>query len=1467
MPSNWKFIAAVPMKKGNVGRDPFNQNSNRSDREKWSTSKSGPVFSKLFRLDRTDPLSFGPTFPEILVEWIAPVQYLFTMGSFLTGLNLCMGCPVDNDLMKFISVEVTNLENEVANIKQYSSDEANKITAALQTTRDEVDKVHERITDIEKQMETDRKERLEKQEALSSDIEDISNSLAKLDKRVDVNKEDISQLKEKQSDLNTTVSTITDDQARLTEDMGALKMEHSQLDTRVKALENDSFKTTNAKIFQVPSRNRCFCGRDRELEAIAAQLKYSQTGCIHSAICGLGGVGKTSLAVEFLWQQKGEYPGGIFWISGENNDLFQRSVCEMARQIGTFENDFDNSLSSTLEWLGKREKLWCLVVDNLDELEMSKEMRKLLTGHWKHVARGHIIITTRREVSEVGEDTGIDEQCCIDLKCLTEEEGIYFLRKRTGKDEGEDNDLRELVRELGGLPLALDQAGAYIRWVKQSVKEYVKKYRKQKLLLLKKKKAQLFVENTSPERLAVHTTWTLNFHHISHISKEMELGEFPIRFMQVCAFYGPDDIPYELVNEGLKEDCSSAEESGLWDQAEIVSLLTNFSLFQRFESESFSVHRLVQEVIRSQMEKEQTELVLSRAVCVLHHALKNTRSPAEVCESFVEDTVFGEENPPSLHLWGKLALHSTYLQEHLRDYCAKHEESVHTLLYTEETVRVFNEASIFFSVSQEKVKAQEIQKLKLDFLVNITKATTEDGTKPFKYFIDIPLKDKEYKLISHCMRQSSPEDNSPDVAETSRTEMEEKANQIREEGNFAVKRNEFEEASELYSTAIKLKVDDWRLFANRALCYLKLGRPQQALEDCEKCLSLDRNNSKALQRKIWALHNLVNEGATHLNGQKRATMAVAVYFHPSLRTEVTFCEMFPEVRALSPIEITNETHLAFALMMRKGNETFLLREGKYNLKNFTVLTNLQMVGLEQQVVLNCVESCCILHQSKCYFENITFPKGSSGIMCQGKDAAIHMNQCESSGGFVSCEDSPECNGGPGCIAASLGRPVCDRTDKFGDPGSESGVAGSPGIQITSGSSAFIENCVIRDCGGGGALVAWEGAYMEVRKCEIHRNHQAGLEARLGGQLVAFKNRVFNNGYHGILIGPNAGECDVNENKVFENAKEGIFVGRTEHKIVVRNNDVHHNRLFGISLQEDPCLLVSKNRIFENGFWGIQAQLRTSAKITGNVISGNKCGGIFINVNYSGRVYLDSNIVRDHSGPWLFGEYAKYAKRVEFPVENSLPSKTPPPPGEKNIYSIPPILYGNKEFNNKEGIYHPRKVVERLHDVCTFCGGSRHEGKRLIKCSNCKIASYCSKECRSRHFHAHEALCKALKSRYSITFDETSLRNQYALRYAIHVKGSGTGPELKLNSREKFIIKIQTQTQNGHPKQLLHVYDQSRTLECDIQSPEIFNIIMECGVLGSLNKHTSKKVFFLASFDEGGKKLTIYLDQLAPYQQW
>ena len=1362
--------------------------------------------------------------------------------------------------MKLISVEVSSLQKDVDNIRQSSTDEANKISAALQTIREEIDNFDRRITQIERNLEAERKERLEKEAALSDAMADISSDLAEVDQRVDVNKRDICQLKDKQSNLETTVSSVT-------ADIGNLKKGQSLLEARVEELEKKSFKTADIQIFQVPSRNNCFCGRDRELKAIAVQLKNTPNGCIHSAVCGLGGVGKTSLAVEFLWQHQEKYPGGIFWISGEDK-FFQRSVNEMALQIGTFENDFHNSLSRTLDWLRKREKLWCLVVDNLDELEMSPEMRKLLTGNWKYMARGHIIITTRREVSQIGEATGIDEQCCIDLKCLTEEEGIQFLRLRTGRtDEGEDNDLRQLVRELGGLPLALDQAGAYIRNVKQSIKEYVKKYKKQKVRLLKKTKAKNFVENTSSDRLAVHTTWMLNFVHISRISEEMELGEAPTLFMQVSAFYGPDDIPYELINEGLLEEGSSVEDNGMWDEAEIVSLLTKFSLFQRYGTHSFSVHRLVQEVIRSELEKEQTQFnVLSRAVRVLHYALKNTRSPAEVCESFVEDAVFSVKNPPSLQLWAKLASHATYLQEHLSNFSVKHKAVAHTLLYKEETVRVFNEAGIFLSVSQEKVKAQEVQKLKLEFLVNLTKSTEDYSAKLPSYFIDIPLKDRDCKLISHCMRQPVSDGDPEDEANSVKKESEEKVDELRGQGNFAVKNERYEEAINLYSSAIGLTSHDHRLFANRALCYLKLGQPQQALDDCEKCLLLCPCYSKALQRKAWALQKLVENGSSHLEGQKLAALALAIQNDPSLGNEKGFWEKFPRVNAPFRV-IDNETQLTFALMTAQG--TLLLKQGVYNLKRFVIFHDFQIVGLAKEVVLSCTQ-CCLISSAKCYFENIVFPKGSIGIVCKGKESVIHLKHCQISGGSTSCEDFPECNGGEGCIAVSLGKPACDRTGKFGFPESKSGVGGFPGVQILDESFALIEDCAIHDCGGGGALVVGKGSRMAVNKCEVYKNHQAGLEAREGGNLSASQNKIFNSGFHGVLVGPNAGECLITGNKIFENAREGIYACSNKNTIEITKNDVHHNGPFGLSLDDNSHLVIRDNKIFENGFWGILAKSRTSAMITGNVISGNKCGGIFFGVNYSGRVHLESNTVRDHSGPWL--EYQQIPSRFTHDVAR-LPDGGAffpgLPTGEKQFYSNPPILIGNKVFNNEEGMYHPKEVIDRVYSGCTFC---RRQGevRHLVKCPTCHIASYCNRECREKHLATHKTLCSALKSRYSVTVKTFSLLNpgEAQIRtFGTHLKGIGKGPKPKCDGTEKFIVKIQTQNLNSHPLQTMGVYDKSLTLDCRIQSPEIFSVIMECGVLGKLHKFTSKKVFCWATFSKREEKLTVFLDHLAPYQEW
>ena len=1378
---------------------------------------------------------------------------MFLVSLCLAGLIMCMGCPVDKDLIKLLTAEVANLEEDLKDLKTTSEDEAKAISNALQSFKDEADNYFKRIE--------------EKQEALSAAISDNASGIRKNTKHLDGCEKSISLLEERQSNLEETVVSVKNKQVTLSSEVGALKIEQSQLDSRVRALEE---RTVNAvpgsKIVRVPSRNSCFCGRHRELETIAAHTRICKGGFIHSAICGLGGVGKTSLVVEFLCQHEEDYPGGIFWISGENNEVFQRSLNEVARQLGTFQNDFSISLSETLERLKRQEDLWCLVVDNLDELEMSPDMKKLLTGHWKHKACGHIIVTTRREVVEIGEDLGIEEKHCMELKCLTSDEGIQFLAMRTERVTGEEEHACELVRELGGLPLALDQAGAYIRCCNKSIKEYLEEYQKQRLLLFKKRKAQNFVENTSDERLAVHTTWLMNFEHIAGLSEELDLGQAPKLVMQICAFFGPDDIPYQLL---INQEIYKEDHYMMCDQAEIVSLLTKFSLFQRYSTNSFSVHRLVQEVIRCELRKETDSVseldILSYAVRVLHFALEHALSPASVSQSFSEDAVFSLDNPPSLHLWSKLAMHATYLQEHLCSLSEKRKVSLYSSLYTDEVIRIFNEAGVFFAVSQENIKAQEMQNLKLTMLVNNDLA--QDSTSLPDYFLDIPLRDRECKIISHCMRQPPTDYDSVHEVNTSQMEKEKEVIHLREQGNLEVKYKRFTEALKLYSKAIDLSTGDYRLFSNRSLCYLKLGDPQKALEDCDKCLSLKSNFHRAVIRKAWALDELVKSGSIERVAQKKAMMALALHLDSRLSCDKTWSEMFQDEPGLTSREVTNESQLAFALMTTQACETLLLHEGEYNLSHFITFTDLQIVGLGQGAVLRVKKVFTIF--TRIYFENIALPKGNIGLVCRGKDAAIHMVHCDVSGGSSSCEEYPECNGGPGCIAASLGKPTCNRSGKFGDASKKSGVPGFPGVCIDKG-SAQIENCFIHDCGGGGILVTGEGSQSQVKRCEVYKNHQAGLEARGGGKLVAVENRIFSSGFHGILIGPNAGECNIDGNKIFENAYEGIFAIRNERKVAICNNDIHHNGPFGISLDEDSCLLICRNKIFENGFWGILAKSRTSAVISENLICNNKCGGIHIGANYSGRVQLESNIIRDHSGPWL--QHPEMKDSIPCDGFSCEPFGFYLPPGENQIYSHPPILSQNKTFNNKEGINHPMEVVGRIYNGCTFCRRSKDEVQHLLKCPKCHIATYCCKECQNKHWSTHRALCRALKGRYSITVKVLptlghELGTHFMRIFGGHLKGIGTGPKPKRNSRKEFVVKIQTQTLNSHPLQMLSVYDKSLDLQCCIQSPEVFSVIQECGVLGALNKFTSKKAFFWAIYAEGGEKLTIFLDHLAPYQDW
>ncbi|XP_031557022.1 uncharacterized protein LOC116293702 [Actinia tenebrosa] len=1369
------------------------------------------------------------------------------------SLHLCLGKIVDADLVKFIETEVAVLSEKIKIQDKKQSDETNLVRNGLKSVQEAIEEFK---NEVNKTLES-----------LKQSHDKFGQRVDKLSEATSAVAEDLGTLKIDQQDLEIKVEGIRENQEILVKRVNTGEERYARVDQRIEDLENAIESRSHQQpviTFQAPNRIPCFHGRANEMSTLAKPLEEKNAECSMMIVYGLGGTGKTSLAIEHIWKNKEVYSGGVFWISGESNALFELSVREMARRIGTFDEEFKTTLSKTLDWLQKRNEYWCLVIDNLDELELSTEMLKLLRGHWKRQAAGDILITTRRErrllEEEIFDVLGTN---FIELKNLSEAEGVEFMKIRTGRsDPRDDTVIRELVLELGTLPLALDQAAAFVKNRKEiTFSQYLDEYKKKKLNTLKRSKAYYPVQDTSKDRIAVHTTWQLNFDYVTRMSEEYGIGRAAALVMQVSAFLSPDDIPREVINQGLPlvddedlRDCLSSS----FGVTDIVSVLTKFSLFQTFTEKSFCVHRLVQEVIRSRISQEHLKHVLVCASRMLSYAFTKTSSPVEVCKSFEGDSVFRQDNSPSLHLWGKLGAHASVLQNYLIDNSQKDAMFRQEVLYTEESASLLNEASLYLSVCRQKVEAMKFQELKIEIFTKMEIPLSQESLNRLTFF-QVPLKTVQFKLISHCMGKQdtiSEEDAAEELESTNFNT--EKANSLREKGNEAVRQQNYEEAIRIYTQAMEFTKDDPRLYSNRALSYLKVGKPEKALQDCENCLKLEERNGKALMRKAWALYELSKTHEEKFKGRMRAAAALAVYFDPTVTNDKHFKEMFPR---LIFEEINNTLQLAGAFMLSIPNKTLLLHEGCYDFDSATIDEDLQIVALSKGVKLKF--SSFNIFGCRFYGEGIEVSKDSGSLICRSK-ASLSLCNCKLSGGFSSCEDFPDCNGGPGCVAVQFtGGKLCDRTEKYGV--GVSGISGFGTVQVLEGGTGYIENCDIVQCGGGGVLCHGDSSSVFVKTCRVHKNRQAGLEAREGGRLVAIDNDVYTNGFHGILLGPSAGKCEITGNRIHENNREGIFVLQTtDQEIFITRNRIFHNLPFGISLER--CQVkIENNEIFENGFYGILANTLTTAVVENNDIYSNKCGGIIIGINFSGRIVINSNIVRDHNGPWLQFEDASISvPGIIGGTERNKPCYLPK--GETAFYTTQPVVANNEIRNNKEMLFHPKDKMESVQNECGFCRSS----KNLQRCSGCNIALYCNPTCQKRHWAKHRPLCCALNDQYSVLVEPKSYTSSDSVKvrtFGAHLKGIGKGPRPDPQSKQRFIVKVQTRHNNCHPLQILSVYDKSLSIDGYFQSPEVFNVIMECGVLGQMSKFTSKKAYFYARFADGGKKLNIYLGHLAPYQEW
>jgi len=345
-------------------------------------------------------------------------------------------------------------------------------------------------------------------------------------------------------------------------------------------------------------------------EDVLAELRERLTNRGRAALSGLGGIGKTQTAVEYAHRYCGEYEV-VLWLNAESLSHMKDVYSELAQQMQLPHDgdDLEQAARDVKRWLETNHN-WLLVLDNADDPVMLKPYLPA-TEH------GHIILTSRAYDFQ---DLGIFRP--VELRELSVEDATCFLLRRCIRLDAEAEErtaAEQLARDLGGFPLALEQAAAFVFETGVTFQRYSASYRVRGQARLNARSPAL---GQYPRTLA--TTWATNF---EVVEKESPASSDILRF---SAFLYPDFIPYELLFLGATE-LGPRVQGALTEKLDdpllihdLVRPLSRFSLIRmNGHDETYSIHRMVQEVIKDEMDNTTRRLWATRT---LHAILKATRN-------------------------------------------------------------------------------------------------------------------------------------------------------------------------------------------------------------------------------------------------------------------------------------------------------------------------------------------------------------------------------------------------------------------------------------------------------------------------------------------------------------------------------------------------------------------------------------------------------------------------------------------------------------------------------------------------------------------------------------------------------------------------------------------------------------------------------------------------------------------------
>jgi tetratricopeptide (TPR) repeat protein len=402
---------------------------------------------------------------------------------------------------------------------------------------------------------------------------------------------------------------------------------HLHLDNQEARQLLEASLTALAPYWSVPlPRDPFFTGREEILEALHAQLGGEQASALTQSLAlhGLGGVGKTQIALEYAYRHALEY-SAVFWMGAETEEQIVSSLLHIAEVLHLperEEKDRQRMVAAVQRWLATHGQ-WLLIWDNVEDLT-------LLDRFLPSLRSGATLLTTRRQA------LGTFARG-FDLAPMEQEEGILFLLRRAKVLEAEAIGehmqqfaelmpaqyavASELVTVLGGLPLALDQAGAYLEETQCGLPAYLDLFRTRRAVLLQQRG-----EGAREHPASVSTTLTLA------LRAAAERHPAVLDLLQVCALLQPDAIPEELFREAgehlgppLQAVCGDPLQ---WDR--VVSIAGSYSLLTRQSEEHLlSLHRLVQAVLLDMMTEAEQEQWNRRVIGALDALLPKMWSETE----------------------------------------------------------------------------------------------------------------------------------------------------------------------------------------------------------------------------------------------------------------------------------------------------------------------------------------------------------------------------------------------------------------------------------------------------------------------------------------------------------------------------------------------------------------------------------------------------------------------------------------------------------------------------------------------------------------------------------------------------------------------------------------------------------------------------------------------------------------------